>query len=251
MKKIADFYLTKILTSSKYNSSDPVSDMSLLFPDFLTKVKKCIADYRNTYPDQDITFTETYRSNILQEEYYNSGASKIKKDGMHHFGIAGDSIFIIKGKRSYKGDINLLRKIYKENGLSILGMWDPLHVQYIPVNEQQKLRKEINAALKEKKIVPPFHAAGENASVALLEIQVTNAEPGNTQIQIAKNGITQGDDVTGSDTVTIPDVNPGDIIEVDCRSLGNVSVTLTGVNADIQTMRFNPPGGSNAFNIRN
>ena len=146
MKKIVDFFVKNIVNSPKFNSPNPVSDMDLLLPEFKNKFAQCVTQYKTKYPDQDVVFVETYRSNTLQEQYYNSGASKIKKDGMHHFGIAGDSIFVINGKRTYKGDVNLLRKIYKQNGLTILGMWDPLHVQFIAVEEQQELRKMVNAA---------------------------------------------------------------------------------------------------------
>lgn len=146
MKEIADFYIDTILKSAEFKSASPVNDMSLLFPDFKAVFENCVAQYKNKYPGHDVVFAETYRSNILQEKYYNNGASKIKKDGMHHFGIAGDSIFIINGKQTYKGDVNLLRKIYKDNGLTILGMWDPLHVQYIPVARQQELRNMVKNA---------------------------------------------------------------------------------------------------------
>ncbi|MEC4004882.1 hypothetical protein OX283_009465 [Flavobacterium sp. SUN052] len=140
MQQIANFYKNTIKHSNKFNSTTSVDDQSLLYPDFLAKVKVCIAEYKMTYPNQDITFTETYRSNVLQAKYYANGASKIKKDGMHHFGIAADCIFIVDGKRTYKGDINLIRKIYKAHGLTILGMWDSLHVQYIPISDQMGLR---------------------------------------------------------------------------------------------------------------
>ncbi|WP_143019797.1 M15 family metallopeptidase domain-containing protein [Niabella drilacis] len=150
MKKIVDFYISTILKSAEFNSPDPVANMDLLLPDFKTVFATCVQQYKNRYPDQDVTFTETYRSNVLQEKYYNDGASKVKKDGMHHFGIAGDSIFIIGGKKTYKGDVNLLRKIYNDNGLTILGMWDPLHVQYIPVAEQQRLRDMVSEAVAGK-----------------------------------------------------------------------------------------------------
>lgn len=147
LKKIADFFLQNLVTQSKFNSMDFNSDQSLLFPDFLTKAKSCIAKYKNDHPGQDITFTETYRSNPLQLKHYNNGASKIKANGMHHYGIAADSIFVVGGKKTYKGDVVGLRKIYKENGLFILGMWDALHVQFIAVEEQAALRNAVKERL--------------------------------------------------------------------------------------------------------
>lgn len=149
MKEIAKFFQNVVFKSKKFNSKTAVSDQDLLYPPFLAKLKVCIKQYQQTYPNQDITFTETYRSNTLQMIHYNNGASKIKKNGMHHYGIAADSIFIINGKKSYKGDVMLIRKIYKDNGLTILGMWDALHVQYISVGEQQGLRDEVRELVGE------------------------------------------------------------------------------------------------------
>jgi len=147
MKKIADFYLKTLLINAKFGSSQPNADQQLLFPDFLAKLNICIQQYKASHPGQDITFTETYRSNVLQLIHFNNKASKIKKNGMHHYGIAADSIFIINGKRTFKGDVVGLRKIYTDNGLTILGMWDSLHVQFITVGDQQPLRDTVAAAI--------------------------------------------------------------------------------------------------------
>jgi hypothetical protein len=147
LNKIATHFLEVLVPYPKYNSADLNPDQSLLVPEFRTALKSCIQEYKKAHPGQDITFTETYRSNTLQLKHFNNGASKIKADGMHHFGLAGDSIFIIGGKRTYKGDVIGLRKIYKNSGLFILGMWDPLHVQFIPVAEQAELRVTIKARL--------------------------------------------------------------------------------------------------------
>jgi hypothetical protein len=148
MKKIADFFLAKLVTNSKFNSASPNNDKALLLPDFYSAIQKCISIFQQAYPEVNIDFTETYRSNELQLIHFKNGASKIKKNGMHHYGIAADCIFIVKGKRTYKGDITLLRKIYKENGLFVLGNWDPLHVQFIDVPTQQTLRDNVSGSIK-------------------------------------------------------------------------------------------------------
>jgi hypothetical protein len=146
-KKIADFFLQKLVIHPKFNSVSYNSDQSLLFPDFLAKVKTCVAKYNDAHHGQDVTFTETYRSNALQLKHFNNGASKIKANGMHHYGIAADSIFVIGGKKTYKGDVMGLRKIYKDNGLFLLGMWDSMHVQFIPVSQQAALRTAVKDRL--------------------------------------------------------------------------------------------------------
>jgi Putative peptidoglycan binding domain len=55
--------------------------------------------------------------------------------------------FVIGGKKTYKGDVVGLRKIYQDNGLFILGMWDALHVQFLPVGEQATLRTTVKNTL--------------------------------------------------------------------------------------------------------
>jgi hypothetical protein len=147
MKKIAEFYLRTLLIDARFGSPKPNADQQLLLPEFKARLHSCIQQYKAIYPAQEVTFAETYRSNVLQQLHYRNGASKIKKNGMHHYGIAADSIFIINGRRSYKGDIVALRKIYAGNGLTLLGMWDALHVQFIPVAEQQLLRNTVAAAI--------------------------------------------------------------------------------------------------------
>jgi hypothetical protein len=149
MSLITDFHLHTLLPDPRYNSTTPVDDQKLLLPDFLEKLNNCIAQYKQKHPDQDISFSETYRSNTLQMIYFKRGTSKVQKNGMHHYGIAADSIFIIDGKQTYKGDINLLRQIYKTNGLTVLGMWDPLHVQFITVSDQPALRNDVSNAIKQ------------------------------------------------------------------------------------------------------
>jgi Putative peptidoglycan binding domain len=147
LDKIANHFLETLVPHPKYNSANLNPDRALLLPEFQAALKACIVEYKKTHAGQDITFTETYRSNALQLKHFNNGASKIKADGMHHFGVACDSIFIIGGKRTYKGDVVGLRKIYKNNGLFILGMWDALHVQFIPTADQAGLRKTVRAKL--------------------------------------------------------------------------------------------------------
>ena len=98
MKEIAKFLQNILFKSKKNNSANPVSAQDLLSPLILAKLLVCIKQYQQTYPNQDITFTETYRNNTLQLIHHNNGASIIKKSTMHHYGIAADSIFIINGK---------------------------------------------------------------------------------------------------------------------------------------------------------
>lgn len=135
-------YFSKIKQSDVYDSVKPVRNTDLLLPDFYNALVYCFNEYQKKYPSQRTYITETYRSNSLQLKYYKTGKSKIRKNGMHHYGIAADIAYLINDKLSYKGDYSYLRKIFKDNNLTVLD-WELGHVQFIPVSEQSELREEI------------------------------------------------------------------------------------------------------------
>lgn len=147
-KNIAQNYLENVTTSQYYFSKNPVKDTDLLFQPFLKKVTAAVSVFNKTHPESEVLFTETYRSNTLQMIHFNNGASKIKKNGMHHYSIAVDCAFKINGKFTYNGDYRLLRECMKNQGLYLLGLWDMGHVQHIPVADQISLRVEVDAAVK-------------------------------------------------------------------------------------------------------
>jgi hypothetical protein len=151
IQSIAQHYIKKLIISNVYFSIQPCRDLSLLYPEFGSLIQLGISDFNEIRPDAEVVLTETYRSDPLQLIYYNSGASKIRKNGMHHYGIAADCAFKINGKLTYKGDYKNLRKCFKEIGLHILKEWDEGHVQLIPAtaSEQNVLRKAIDSAVKQ------------------------------------------------------------------------------------------------------
>ena len=148
-KQIAEHFIKRLLTSDNFNSANPVKDTALLFPAFWEKLQKSIVAFNVKYPAIKVVFVETYRSNDLQLQHYKNGASQIKKDGMHHFGIAADLAFMINGKFSYNGDYKYLRACHETENLTILPPWDIGHVQFIPVSKQQDLRNEVYSAVKQ------------------------------------------------------------------------------------------------------
>lgn len=149
MMEISEHYLKTIAISPKYNSTNSVKDKELLFEPFLQKVLSSFLQYKTKYPEAEPYMVETYRSNKLQLQYYNQGASKIKENGMHHYGIACDVAFLINGKVTYNGNYKFLRQCHLDNGLFILGMWDAGHVQFIEATstEQNKLRNDVVKAI--------------------------------------------------------------------------------------------------------
>jgi|WetSurMetagenome_2_1015567.scaffolds.fasta_scaffold40006_2 hypothetical protein len=143
-ENISKHYAENIVNSDLFDSAKPIKDANLLLPEFYNILIFCFNEYQKKYPSQKVYITETYRSNILQQNYFKQGKSKIRNNGMHHFGIAADVAFLINDKLSYKGDYNYLRRLFKENRLTVLD-WELGHVQFIPVSEQSTLREEINS----------------------------------------------------------------------------------------------------------
>ena len=147
-KQIMDYsnivrhYVENIKGSPEYNSPKPVKDMDLLLPEFKDKLDNCFTEYSEKYPGEEVYITETYRSNELQQKYFNQGSSKIRQNGMHHYGIAADVAFLIDGKFSYRGDYTFLRKLFKRAGLTVLS-WELGHVQFIPVENQKDLWSQV------------------------------------------------------------------------------------------------------------
>jgi len=153
-KEIVDFYIKKLIPSADYNNTKSVKSLDLLFPAFRVKIEDAMKKFNEKYPNVKLVFVETYRSNARQLMHYNNGASKIKKNGMHHYGIACDCAFEFDTdgdgdiEFSYDGDYNYLRECWKAQGLTLLGEWDKGHAQFIPVNNQDILRGEVLAEVK-------------------------------------------------------------------------------------------------------
>ncbi|HRE41951.1 MAG TPA: peptidoglycan-binding protein [Ignavibacteria bacterium] len=146
-KEIASHFISKIAPSKEYRNPSPVKDRELLFITFREKLESAIKKFNENYPDVEVLVYETYRSNILQQKYFSSGVSRIRQNGMHHFGIAADCAFRIKGKFSYSGDYKYLHKCFKDEGLVRLS-WEEAHIQLIPVSSQELLRNEVNKEIK-------------------------------------------------------------------------------------------------------
>lgn len=141
-EKIKQHYENVLKDSEHFGSLSPVNDMELLYPEFLDRLIICFTEYTEQKPGEEVYIVETYRSNALQEKYYEEGKSRIRRNGMHHFGLAADAAFYINGKFSYDGDYNLLRKIFRRNGLTVLN-WEKGHVQFVKVSEQPEIRNYV------------------------------------------------------------------------------------------------------------
>ncbi len=141
-ENICNHYFEVIKNFKFFDSLKPIRDVELLLPEFYNMLIYCFNEYQKVFPNHKVYIVETYRSNALQLKYFKQGKSKIRKNGMHHYGLAADVAFIIDDNFSYNGNYRYLRRIFKENNLTILD-WELGHVQYIPVSEQNALRQEI------------------------------------------------------------------------------------------------------------
>jgi LAS superfamily LD-carboxypeptidase LdcB len=57
---------------------------------------------------------ETFRSQVRQTKLFQQKATKLKKVGVHHYGLACDLVKDVAGQPSWKGDFKFLGKLAKE-----------------------------------------------------------------------------------------------------------------------------------------
>lgn len=140
------WYEENIKKHPQYASMKVVSDLDILYPPFAFCILKTFATARKE--GLRVCIYETYRSQERQMSLFNQGVSKIKTNGMHHFGVATDIVFLDeKNNPSWdeKNDWKRLGEIGKELKLIWGGdwPWDKPHFQLIPatVSEQAKIIK--------------------------------------------------------------------------------------------------------------
>lgn len=144
---MANFFTEVIQTSPKYESKKRVSDTGLLEPEMRARVEAIVADAKAN--GLDLMVFETFRSQSRQTEMFNKGVSKLKKVGVHHYGLACDLVRDVGGEPSWKGDFNLLGRLARQHGLIWGGDWgnpnvphsfvDSVHVQRCTIERQASL----------------------------------------------------------------------------------------------------------------
>lgn len=87
-----DQYQEKIKSHPQYTNAQLVADVDILYPPFALSVLKIFA--RACESGLRLCIYETYRSQERQLELFNRGVTKLKNNGMHHFGIAADIVFL-------------------------------------------------------------------------------------------------------------------------------------------------------------
>src|SRR5258708_9228599 len=73
---------------------------------------------------------DTYRSEDRQQELFNSGASKLRTVGVHHYGLACDIVRLAGGEPCWKGDFTFLGQLAQSCGLIWGGDWGAPHIKH-------------------------------------------------------------------------------------------------------------------------
>ncbi|OGF80426.1 hypothetical protein A2W48_02965 [Candidatus Giovannonibacteria bacterium RIFCSPHIGHO2_12_44_12] len=140
------WYEEKIKKHPQYTNSKLVADLNILYPPLALNILKIFTLARKE--GLSVCVYETYRSQERQTELFNKGVTKLKTNGMHHFGVATDIVFLDRGNNpswDEKYDWKRLGEIGKSFGLIWGGdwPWDKPHFQLIPatVPDQGKIIK--------------------------------------------------------------------------------------------------------------
>ncbi|MFP5247580.1 MAG: M15 family metallopeptidase, partial [Thermoanaerobaculia bacterium] len=130
-----------IQKDQRYLSTKSVTDRTLLEPKTREAVEAIIADAKTM--GVSLMSWETFRSQPRQEQLFTEGRTKLKKVGVHHYGLACDIVREVNGKPSWDGDFSIIGLLAKKHGLIWGGDWktfpDAYHVQRVRVADQPKL----------------------------------------------------------------------------------------------------------------
>ncbi len=141
------FYVNVIQKDDRFHSPTPVRVVSLLEPSFRAVVAAIIADA--AAEGVTLQVLETYRSEDLQEQYFEKGVTQLRTVGVHHYGLACDLGIVVAGRVNWKADYSILGRLAAKHGVVWGGDWgtpdqphtfrDYDHIQAITVEEQGAL----------------------------------------------------------------------------------------------------------------
>lgn len=139
------WYSQKIKPSPTYRLIQRMDTLDLLYPSFATAIVKLFATARSE--GLSVSIFETYRSQERQLDLFNKGTTTLKRNGMHHFGVATDIVFLDgSGNPSWNASHNWARmgQIGQNLGLEWGGTWggfvDKPHFQLIPATASAQVQ---------------------------------------------------------------------------------------------------------------
>jgi D-alanyl-D-alanine carboxypeptidase len=125
---VATFYTDVISKDGRFGSPTRVSDPSLLEPTTRQLVERIISASQQM--GIEVMIYETYRSQDRQQQLFNSGASKLRTVGVHHYGLACDIVRSVGGEPCWKGDFSFLGQLAQSCGLIWGGDWGAPHIKH-------------------------------------------------------------------------------------------------------------------------
>jgi hypothetical protein len=144
---MSNFYTDVIRRDSRFNSTKPVHDLAMLEPVTRSRVLAIIAEAASA--GIPLMAFETFRSQARQAMLFARKATKLRKVGVHHYGLACDLVKDVGGEPSWKGDFKFLGRLAKKHGMIWGGDWgspnvrhrfiDSVHVQRCTIVRQRAL----------------------------------------------------------------------------------------------------------------
>jgi D-alanyl-D-alanine carboxypeptidase len=144
---MSNFYTDVIKKDGRFASLKPIHDLALLEPVTRSLVLAIIADAAAA--GIKLMAYETFRSQARQTKLYQQKATKLRKVGVHHYGLACDLVKDVAGQPSWKGDFKFLGRLATRHKLIWGGDWgkpevkhsfvDSVHVQRCTVARQRTL----------------------------------------------------------------------------------------------------------------
>ena len=144
---MGNFFTDVISNDPRFHSTTRVADPLLLEPVTRQLVQQILDAAGNM--GIAVMIFETYRSQARQQELFNAGVTKLRKVGVHQFGLACDIVRVAGGEPSWKGDFSFLGQLAHSSGLIWGGDWgdpgikhsfiDSVHVQRCTVARQGDL----------------------------------------------------------------------------------------------------------------
>jgi hypothetical protein len=141
------FYTDVISHDASFDSTLRVAELALLEPITRQLVQSIVAAAGQM--GVSLMIYETYRSQSRQQELFDSGATKLRQVGVHHYGLACDIVRVVGGEPSWKGDFSFLGQLAHSAGLIWGGDWgapqikhsfvDSVHVQRCTIARQADL----------------------------------------------------------------------------------------------------------------
>jgi hypothetical protein len=122
------FYEDVLAKDARFASLTRIADPSLLEPVTRQLVERLVATSQRM--GIDVTIYETYRSRERQLALFNSGASKLRTVGVHHYGLACDIVREVGGEPCWKGDFTFLGQLAQSCGLIWGGDWGAPHIAH-------------------------------------------------------------------------------------------------------------------------